>query len=86
MAPIQLAIICCYTFAFWKSLGGKKKKKKQAKVSKNELGPGNLTPSGKARQHTALTNSLVSSSFLSLSRTLFTVSNLKVSNVLESPL
>lgn len=45
-----------------------------------------LTPSGRALQHTALTNSLVSSSFLSLSRTLFTVSNLNVSSVLESPL
>lgn len=47
---------------------------------------GELTPSGRALQHTALTNSLVSSSFLSLSRTLFTVSNLNVSSVLESPL
>lgn len=45
-----------------------------------------LTPSGSALQHTALTNSFVSSSFRSLSRTLLTVSNLKVSKVLESPL
>lgn len=44
------------------------------------------SPSDSARQHTALTNSLVSSSFRSLSNTLLTVSNLKVSKVLESPL
>lgn len=44
------------------------------------------SPSDSARQHTALTNSFVSSSFRSLSNTLLTVSNLKVSKVLESPL
>lgn len=45
-----------------------------------------LTPSGSALQHTALTNSFVSSSFRSLSRTLLTVSNLNVSSVFERPL
>lgn len=45
-----------------------------------------LTPSGSALQHTALTNSFVSSSLRSLSRTLLTVSNLNVSSVFERPL
>ena len=47
---------------------------------------GGVTPSGRALQQTALTNSLESSSLRSLSRTLFTVSNLKVSRVLDRPL
>ena len=42
-------------------------------------------PSNSARQHTTLTNSFISPSFQSLFNTLLTVSNLKVSKVLESP-